>query len=216
MSVTSVGGGIQSCPQLPPEFPPLTKISPLVFPLFRITRARCDRHMTTHRAPTPPQPGRTDGGTTAASSAPAACPLASHAFEMVMTPASVHVARARGTTAAVLSQWALPDASAGDAQLVVSELVTNAISHGSGDVRLRVRYDNRQLRIEVTYGSAASARRRHAGANDLGGRGLLLVAHLSRRWGVTDSGRTTYAVVPTLTEAPPCRRTTQPTVNPTC
>ncbi|MGW0914566.1 ATP-binding protein [Streptomyces sp. NPDC002784] len=133
-----------------------------------------------------------------------------------MAPASSHVAQARGTTAAVLRQWALPDAPAGDAQLVVSELVTNAISHGSGAVGLRVRYGNHQLRIEVTDGSTTPAKRRRAGANDLGGRGLLLVARLSHRWGVAGSGRTTYAVIPTLTEAPPCRRTTQPTFDPTC
>lgn len=149
-----------------------------------------------------------DGGTTAAGSAPAVSPLASRAFEMVMTPASIHVAQARGTTAALLRQWALPDTPAGDAQLVVSELVTNAISHGSGAVRLRVRYGNHQLRIEVTDGSTTPAKRRRAGANDLGGRGLLLVADVSHRWGVADNGRTTYAVIPTLTEAPPCRRTT--------
>nr|WP_256102690.1 ATP-binding protein [Streptomyces sp. Ncost-T10-10d] len=80
-----------------------------------------------------------------------------------MAPASIHVAQARGTTAAVLRQWALPDAPAEDAQLVVSELVTNAISHGSGAVGLRVLYGNHQLRIEVTDGSTTPAKRRRAG-----------------------------------------------------
>ncbi|MFD6551982.1 ATP-binding protein [Streptomyces sp. NPDC058398] len=132
-----------------------------------------------------------------------------------MEPASIHVAHARGTTATVLRQWALPDALAKDAQLVVSELVTNAISHGSGDVRLRVRHDNHQLRIEVKDGSSAPATQRRAGANDQGGRGLLLVACVSHRWGVTDDGRTTYAVIPTLVETP-CRRTTEPTLGSRC
>ncbi|WP_329295970.1 ATP-binding protein [Streptomyces pseudovenezuelae] len=172
--------------------------------------------MTTHRAATPPQHGLTYGGPTAASNAPAVSPLASRAFEMVMAPASIHVAQARGTTAAVLRQWALPDAPARDAQLVVSELVTNAISHGSGAVGLRVRYGNHRLRIEVTDGSTTPAKPRRAGANDLGGRGLLLVARLSHRWGVADGGRATYAVIPTPTEAPPCRRTAQRTLDPTC
>ncbi|MFJ2940453.1 ATP-binding protein [Streptomyces sp. NPDC087310] len=93
-----------------------------------------------------------------------------------MEPASVHVAQARGTTATALRQWALPDGPAEDALLVVSELVTNGISHGSGDVRLRVRHDHYQLLIEVKDGSFAPARRRRTGANDHGGRGLLLVA----------------------------------------
>ncbi|WP_326815656.1 ATP-binding protein [Streptomyces sp. NBC_01744] len=133
-----------------------------------------------------------------------------------MESAGVHVAQARRTTATVLRQWSLPDALAEDARLVVSELVSNAITHGSGDVRLQLRQDNHELRIRVTDDSTAPARRRRAGASDLGGRGLHLVARLSLRWGVADSGRTTYAVIPTLTEAPPCRRTTQSGSDPTC
>lgn len=133
-----------------------------------------------------------------------------------MEPAGVHVAQARRTTVTVLSQWSVPDALAEDARLVVSELVSNAITHGSGDVRLRLWHDNYELRIWVTDDSAAPARRRRAGASDRGGRGLHLVARLSLRWGTADDGRTTYAVIPTLTEAPPCRRTTRSSLDPTC
>ncbi|MFI5662242.1 ATP-binding protein [Streptomyces sp. NPDC051684] len=133
-----------------------------------------------------------------------------------MEPVGVYVPRARRTTAAVLRQWSLPDALVEDARLVVSELVSNAITHGSGDVRLRLRHDNHELRILVTDDSTAPARRRRAGAEDLNGRGLHLVACLSLRWGVADGGRTTYAVIPALREAPPCRRTAQPSSDPTC
>ncbi|MFD6598234.1 ATP-binding protein [Streptomyces coelicoflavus] len=171
--------------------------------------------MTTHRAATPPRSRSDDAGTTAGPT-PAACPLTSRAFEMVMEAAGVHVAQARRTTTTVLRHWSLPDAPAEDARLVVSELVTNAITHGSGDVRLRLRHDNRELRISVTDDSIVPARRRRAGADDHGGRGLHLVARVSLRWGVADGGRTTYAVIPTLTEAPPCRRTTPPSSAPTC
>ncbi|WP_233435905.1 ATP-binding protein [Streptomyces anulatus] len=133
-----------------------------------------------------------------------------------MEPKDVHVAKARRTTATVLKQWSLPEAPAEDARLVVSELVSNAIIHGSGDVRLRLRHDDHELRIRVTDDSTAPAKRRRASAAGLGGRGLHLVACLSLRWGVADGGRTTYAVIPTLTEAPPCRRTTQSSTDPTC
>ncbi|MEU9847798.1 ATP-binding protein [Streptomyces sp. NPDC047985] len=135
-----------------------------------------------------------------------------------MEPVDAHVAQARRTTATVLKQWSLPDAPAEDARLVVSELVSNAIIHGSGDVRLRLRlrHDDHELRIRVTDDSTAPARRRRASAAGLGGRGLHLVACLSLRWGVADGGRTTYAVIPTLTEAPPCRRTTPSSTDPTC
>nr|WP_241563575.1 ATP-binding protein [Streptomyces sp. E1N211] len=132
-----------------------------------------------------------------------------------MEPSGVHVARARRTTTTVLRQWGVPDAPTEDARLVVSELVTNAINHGSGNVRLRVRHDNHELRIWVTDGSTVPARRRRAGADDHGGRGLHLVARVSLRWGVADDGRTTYAVIPTPTEAASYRRTTRPISEPT-
>ncbi|MBL1118239.1 ATP-binding protein [Streptomyces sp. 110] len=172
--------------------------------------------MTTHRTATPPRPGGDGGGATVAGTAPAGCPLMSRVFEMVMEPTAVHVAQARRTTATVLRGWSLPDAPAENARLVVSELVTNAITHGSGDVRLRLWHDNHELRIWVTDDSTAPARRRRAGVSDHGGRGLHLVERMSLRWGVADSGRTTYAVIPTLTEAPRCRRTTRPSSDPTC
>ncbi|MFE4910803.1 ATP-binding protein [Streptomyces sp. NPDC056652] len=172
--------------------------------------------MTTHRTATPPRPGGDDGGAHDVGVATARCPLTSHVFEMAMEPKDVHVAKARRTTATVLKQWSLPEAPAEDARLVVSELVSNAIIHGSGDVRLRLRHDDHELRIRVTDDSTAPARRRRASAAGLGGRGLHLVACLSLRWGVADGGRTTYAVIPTLTEAPPCRRTTQSSTEPTC
>ncbi|MEU0447574.1 ATP-binding protein [Streptomyces tendae] len=133
-----------------------------------------------------------------------------------MEPAGVHVAQARRTTVTVLRQWSLSDGLIEDARLVVSELVSNAITHGSGDVRLRLRHHNHELRIRVTDESTAPARRRRAGSSDLGGRGLHLVARLSLRWGVTDGGRTTYAVISTGTEAPPCCRTMRSSSDSTC
>ncbi|MEB8343416.1 ATP-binding protein [Streptomyces endophyticus] len=152
--------------------------------------------MTTYRAATPHHPGTADGEPTAVSNVPQ--PM-SRTFEMAMSPVDVHVAAARDTSAALLRRWALPDPTVEEARLIVSELVTNAIKHGSGAVKLRVQYGSHQVRIEVTDGSRAPARRRRAGTNDVSGRGLFLVACLSQRWGTTHDGRTTYAVVP----APP-------------
>ncbi|MGW3215112.1 ATP-binding protein [Streptomyces parvus] len=172
--------------------------------------------MNTHRTATPPRPGRDDRGAHVVGAATTGHPLASHVFEMAVEPVGVHVVQARRTTATVLKQWSLPDALAEDARLIVSELVSNAIIHGSGDVRLRLRHDDHELQIRVTDDSTTPARRRRAGADGLGGRGLHLVACLSIRWGVADGGRTTYAVIPTLTEGSPCRRTTQSSSDPTC
>ena len=78
--------------------------------------------------------------------------------------------------------------------LVVSELVTNAIRHGTGPVRLRmVRHD--KLICEVSDASNTSPRMGHARTTDEGGRGLFLVAQMTRRWGTryTRSGKIIWA-----------------------
>ncbi|MFJ9085899.1 ATP-binding protein [Streptomyces sp. NPDC102384] len=156
--------------------------------------------MTTYRAATSRRLGLADGEEIAVCSAPGGQRVTSRAFEMAMEPTDVHVGEARDATVAVLCQWALPDSVAEDARLVVSELVTNAIRHGSGAVKLQVRHCGRHVLVGVTDGSSTPARQRRAATSDVGGRGLYLVAHLSWRWGVADDGRTTYAVLPSRPE----------------
>ncbi len=69
------------------------------------------------------------------------------------------------------------------ARLLVSELVTNAVRHGTGEqVVLALRLEARRARFEVhDEGAAGAARRRATGAD--GGYGLNLVASLASRWG---------------------------------
>ncbi|MEK8169937.1 ATP-binding protein [Streptomyces sp. M19] len=77
---------------------------------------------------------------------------------------------------------------------MVSELVTNAIRHGSGPIRLRmIRHD--VLICEVSDATSTSPRLRHARTTDEGGRGLFLVAQISRRWGTryTEGGKLIWA-----------------------
>ncbi|MFF7794241.1 SpoIIE family protein phosphatase [Streptomyces sp. NPDC007991] len=79
-------------------------------------------------------------------------------------------------------------------ELIVSELVTNAIRYASGPVRLRLLRDSR-LTCEVADGSSTAPRLRHARSTDEGGRGLFLVAQLSHRWGAryTPGGKIIWA-----------------------
>ncbi|MCD9880409.1 ATP-binding protein [Streptomyces guryensis] len=93
---------------------------------------------------------------------------------------------------AQLRYWDLT-ALADDATLAVSELVTNACTHGKGrPVGLRVRCSVDELRIEVTDGSPTPARLRSADVADENGRGLLLVSAVSKEWGVSPDGRMTW------------------------
>jgi anti-sigma regulatory factor (Ser/Thr protein kinase) len=91
------------------------------------------------------------------------------------------VANARTRTGEALAAWGL-DKLALTTQLVVSELVTNAIRHARGPIGLRL-IRTSTLTCEVSDTSSAAPHLRRARTFDEGGRGLLLVAMLTDRWG---------------------------------
>ncbi|WP_432927412.1 SpoIIE family protein phosphatase [Microbispora sp. CA-135349] len=72
--------------------------------------------------------------------------------------------------------------------LVVSELVTNAMRHGTGPIQLRL-IRNRTLICEVSDGSNTAPHLRRARVFDEGGRGLLLVAQMTQGWGTRQTTR---------------------------
>jgi anti-sigma regulatory factor (Ser/Thr protein kinase) len=80
-----------------------------------------------------------------------------------------------------LAVWGL-DELAITTELLASELVGNVIRHAKGPIRLRL-LRSCTLTCEVYDGSLSTPRIRHAAYTDEGGRGLQLVAALSRRWG---------------------------------
>ncbi|MGV9342210.1 SpoIIE family protein phosphatase [Streptomyces sp. NPDC003688] len=104
------------------------------------------------------------------------------------------VAPVRREVGEQLERWALSEA-AFTAELVVSELVTNAIRYGSQPVRLRLIHDADRLICEVSDASHTAPHLRRAKTFDEGGRGLLLVAQLTERWGSrhTAEGKTIWA-----------------------
>jgi anti-sigma regulatory factor (Ser/Thr protein kinase) len=69
--------------------------------------------------------------------------------------------------------------------LVASELITNAVRHGSGEVELRVVVDGKKVRLEVLDDGhvRVKAPKRTPAPTSIGGRGLLLVRDVSKRWG---------------------------------
>ncbi|QMU67695.1 SpoIIE family protein phosphatase [Streptacidiphilus sp. P02-A3a] len=102
------------------------------------------------------------------------------------------VARARELACAWLLARGLDDLI-DTTELLVSELATNALRHGRGDIRLRLLRDT-TLVCEVWDNGYAQPRQRRARDTDEGGRGLQLVSMLADRWGSrrTPSGKTVW------------------------
>ncbi|WP_371646087.1 SpoIIE family protein phosphatase [Streptomyces mirabilis] len=97
------------------------------------------------------------------------------------------VRSARHMAARRLTEWGL-EGLQDPTQLIVSELVTNAVRHSTGPIGLRL-IRHQVLTCEVFDTDAHSPRLRHARAIDENGRGLFLVTQLSRRWGTrSESG----------------------------
>ncbi|MFD9136495.1 SpoIIE family protein phosphatase [Streptomyces bottropensis] len=113
------------------------------------------------------------------------------AWDLPADPAIV--AQARQLVAAQLAAWALTEASF-VTEVVVSELVTNAIRHAAPPIKLRLIYDH-HLICEVSDASNTAPHLRRAHTYDEGGRGLLLVAQMTHRWGTrhADGGKTIWA-----------------------
>ncbi|MEU2671754.1 SpoIIE family protein phosphatase [Streptomyces sp. NPDC007164] len=81
-----------------------------------------------------------------------------------------------------LDSWHLDEETIEATELIVSELVTNAVRHGTPPLRLRLILD-RTLTCEVHDGSPVSPHLRHARTVDEGGRGLFIVSQLAAHWG---------------------------------
>ncbi|GAA3082838.1 ATP-binding protein [Streptomyces rectiviolaceus] len=115
-------------------------------------------------------------------------------FAVAFTPDKSRVPHMRKITGAHLRLWRVPEATADNVILAVSELVTNGIQHGHGAVGLKVICSDGALRVEVTDGNPRPAQLAEADDDDLSGRGLFLVAVLAHNWGVSPDGHITWCV----------------------
>ncbi|MEU2393264.1 SpoIIE family protein phosphatase [Streptomyces sp. NPDC007369] len=115
-------------------------------------------------------------------------------WEVPADPAAV--SRVRGASARQLAAWGL-EGVAFTAELILSELVTNAIRYGNAPIRVRMLRD-RKLICEVFDASSTSPHLRYAATTDEGGRGLFLVAQYADRWGTryTERGKVIWAELP--------------------
>ncbi|WP_438484142.1 SpoIIE family protein phosphatase [Streptomyces sp. S186] len=96
------------------------------------------------------------------------------------------VAPVRAAAVRKLTEWGLAE-EAFTTELILSELVTNAIRYAVGPIRVRLIHD-RSLICEVADHSSTSPHLRHAATTDEGGRGLFLIAQMAERWGTRYTG----------------------------
>ena len=95
-------------------------------------------------------------------------------------------AYARRFLAKALKLWDLDDIDQVVAVLT-SELVTNVVHHGGGQMSLRIRWEPPTLRVEVEDDLSDVPQVRSADPMRDGGRGLRLVEGLATRWGTKPS-----------------------------
>ncbi|MBT2471556.1 SpoIIE family protein phosphatase [Streptomyces sp. ISL-66] len=115
-----------------------------------------------------------------------------HVADWDIEPDPSQVPRARKLAVDQVDAWGLEEASF-VTELVVSELVTNAIRYGEPPIRLRLIRDT-SLICEISDASNTAPHLRRARDFDEGGRGLLLVAQLTQGWGTrhTAGGKTIW------------------------
>jgi serine phosphatase RsbU (regulator of sigma subunit)/anti-sigma regulatory factor (Ser/Thr protein kinase) len=100
-----------------------------------------------------------------------------------LEPEDAAPGRARRLARRALSRWGMEDLT-DSVELLVSEVVTNAVRYATRPVTLRLLRTD-VLRCEVGDDVPQLPRLRQARATDEGGRGLYLVNRLARRWGAT-------------------------------
>lgn len=101
--------------------------------------------------------------------------------ETVFPAVPESVAAARRFTRAALARHDIDQGTIDTAMLLVSELATNAILHGTSTIRLRVGVGE-DIRVEVVDRCADEPAAVTAGPESESGRGLSIVTSLADRW----------------------------------
>ncbi|MEE1756319.1 SpoIIE family protein phosphatase [Streptomyces sp. SP18CS02] len=114
-----------------------------------------------------------------------------------LEPEDAAPGRARRLARRALARWDLEELS-DSVELLVSEVVTNAVRYAERPVTLRLLRTD-VLRCEVGDDAPQLPRQRRARDTDEGGRGLFLVNRLARRWGATrlSTGKVVWFELPT-------------------
>ena len=114
-----------------------------------------------------------------------------------LKPEGESVATARSFVDGCMARWGVTE-QADDVQLIVDELVTNAIRYSRGPVTLTIGRRPDRIVVQVQDPSPATPQPDWGDVLADSGRGLLLVDELSADWGTTptDDGKRVWAEVP--------------------
>jgi anti-sigma regulatory factor (Ser/Thr protein kinase) len=114
-----------------------------------------------------------------------------HRYSQTFERDDREIARARDSVAHTLRSWGAT-VEVPVLQLLVSELITNALVHGAGRIEVVLLGDARRVRLEVANGGGATTAPRLVDRRDAaGGWGLQMVDQLSDSWGVEQDDQST-------------------------
>ncbi|MEC3995136.1 ATP-binding protein [Actinacidiphila sp. DG2A-62] len=102
----------------------------------------------------------------------------------------------RRIVAAKLTTWGMSGEPVQDAQLIVSELVTNALRYGeAAEIAFRLILTTKTITLAVNGGTSYRPRAVESDTDSENGRGLFIVAALASSWGIGDDGTTTWCTL---------------------
>jgi anti-sigma regulatory factor (Ser/Thr protein kinase) len=110
---------------------------------------------------------------------------------------AANVGEARSWIDTFLAERAIEDTVRDDAQLVVSELVTNALMHGDGELVLRASINDAAVHVSVTDSGDELPEVLPIDPSRIGGLGLIVVGRVASDWGVAPfpGGKTVWAAL---------------------
>jgi anti-sigma regulatory factor (Ser/Thr protein kinase) len=116
---------------------------------------------------------------------------------VVYDRAAANVGEARSWIDEFLADRAIEDTVRDDTQLVVSELVTNALMHGDGELVLRASVTASTVQVSVSDSGDALPEVLPIDPTRIGGLGLIVVDRVAAAWGVSPfpGGKTVWATL---------------------
>lgn len=101
-----------------------------------------------------------------------------------LRPEPASPGKARGFVRRLMTEWGIESGVADDAELLVTEVVTNSIIHARTPVRLEVDAADGQLEFRVSDGSKRQLQLRMPGPESVTGRGVNLLDQIAMDWDV--------------------------------